>query len=75
MSEIKEAYENGKRIRMKSWPIYHWVKKFNKYTSIAENNHLYNMDWSIISKPELWEIWHEDLTPKPSFIQRIKNYF
>ena len=66
MNKIQQAYEQGLRVREKGWNQKEWIKKHSETRSIDESGHFWLIDWSFETKPEEWEIWHEDL---PKFNQ------
>jgi hypothetical protein len=61
-NHIEQAYEEGKRIRLKDWLKVLWIKKHSSEQSINSIGayHL-NDDWTFYEYPEQWEIWHEDV--------------
>ena len=62
MNHIEQAYEQGKRIRVKYWVNGSWIKKYSSNHSITEHGAIWWCKcWSFYINPEVWEIWHEDL--------------
>lgn len=59
-NKIRQAYEQGLRIREEGWYKTFWIKKHTDTHSIDEMGKLLISDWDLDTKPEEWEIWHED---------------
>jgi hypothetical protein len=60
MDKIRQAYEQGLRIREECWYKTFWIKKHSDTHSIDEMGNLLSSDWDFDTKPEDWEIFHED---------------
>jgi hypothetical protein len=58
---IVEAYEQGKRIRRKTWDTVHWLKKHSDILSVTTDSWFNKKSfWNFDTNPEEWEVWYED---------------
>ena len=64
-NKILEAYEQGKRIRRKTWDTVHWLKKHSDILSVTTDSWFNKKTfWNFDTNPEEWEIWYEDIEPE-----------
>jgi hypothetical protein len=62
-NHIVEAYEQGKRIKLKGWTT-SWIKKHDYRHSIDDRGGKGVNDWSFDIYPKEWEIHPEDIEPE-----------
>ena len=61
-NKIRQAYEQGLRIRTKEWKNPYWIKKHSETHSIDEIGDFWTSDyWDFETNPNNWEIYHEDI--------------
>ena len=64
-NHILEAYNAGKRIRLKTWDTVHWLKKHSDILSVTTDSWFNKKSfWNFDTNPEKWEIWNEDIEPE-----------
>jgi len=62
---ILEAYNAGKLLKRKHWPVWHWIKKHSETQSITSHDTYHEASiWCFDTKPETWEILPEDIEPE-----------
>jgi len=77
MNKIKQAYEQGLRIREKKWAKHFWIKKHSDTKAIDEYGWVWHRGLDFDTNPKEWEIWHEDahLFKEPTDIKsQIENH-
>lgn len=67
-NKIRQAYEQGLRIREKIWDETLWIKKYSYTQSIDENGNIWGSNWTFDKHQDNWEILKEDLSISTNFL-------